>query len=71
MKIIVTMLAVLGLAAAVGGAFAAVDGDWVEAGAPLGLSGETGMASVPHLHWGVYVHGVAVDPHVTERFADM
>jgi hypothetical protein len=45
-------------------------GDWVEAGAPLGLTGETGIASVPHLHWGVYVHGVAVDPHVTERFAD-
>jgi hypothetical protein len=45
-------------------------GDWVEAGAPLGLTGDTGMAPVPHLHWGVYVHGVAVDPHVTERFAD-
>jgi len=25
---------------------------------------------VAQLHWGVYVHGVAVDPHVTERFAD-
>jgi murein DD-endopeptidase MepM/ murein hydrolase activator NlpD len=46
------------------------EGDWVEAGAPLGLTGETGIAAVPHLHWGVYVHGVAVDPHVTERFAD-
>ena len=45
-------------------------GDWIDAGAPLGLSGETGIAPVPHLHWGVYVHGVAVDPHVTERFAD-
>ena len=45
-------------------------GDWIEAGAPLGLSGETGIAPAPHLHWGVYVHGVAVDPHVTERFAD-
>ena len=45
-------------------------GDLVEAGAPLGLSGETGIAPVAHLHWGVYVHGVAVDPHVTERFAD-
>jgi murein DD-endopeptidase MepM/ murein hydrolase activator NlpD len=45
-------------------------GDWVEAGAPLGLTGDTGMAAVAHLHWGVYVHGVAVDPHVTERFAD-
>jgi len=45
-------------------------GDWVEAGAPLGLTGDTGMAPVPHLHWGVYVHGVAVDPHVTETFGD-
>ena len=45
-------------------------GDWVEAGAPLGLTGDTGMAAVAHLHWGVYVHGVAIDPHVTERFAD-
>ena len=46
------------------------EGDWVEAGAPLGLTGETGIAAVPHLHWGVYVHGVAVDPHITETFAD-
>src|SRR5260221_115135 len=46
------------------------EGDWVEAGAPLGLTGETGIAAVPHLHWGVYVHGVAVDPHVMETFAD-
>jgi len=45
-------------------------GDFVEAGAPLGLTGDTGIAPVAHLHWGVYVHGVAVDPHVTERFAD-
>jgi hypothetical protein len=45
-------------------------GDWIDAGAPLGLTGETGIAPVPHLHWGVYVHGVAVDPHVTERFGD-
>jgi murein DD-endopeptidase MepM/ murein hydrolase activator NlpD len=45
-------------------------GDWVEAGAPLGLTGDTGIAPVPHLHWGVYVHGVAVDPHVTEKFGD-
>ena len=45
-------------------------GDWIEGGAPVGLTGETGIAAVPHLHWGVYVHGVAVDPHVTERFAD-
>jgi len=46
------------------------EGDWLEAGAPLGLTGDTGIAAEPHLHWGVYVHGVAVDPHVTEKFAD-
>lgn len=45
-------------------------GDWVEAGAPLGLTGETGIAAEPHLHWGVYVHGVAVDPRVLQAFAD-
>lgn len=45
-------------------------GDRVEPGQPLGLSGESGIAAVPHLHWGVYVHGVAVDPRITERFAD-
>lgn len=45
-------------------------GEWIDAGAPLGLTGETGIAAAPHLHWGVYVHGAPVDPHVTERFAD-
>jgi murein DD-endopeptidase MepM/ murein hydrolase activator NlpD len=45
-------------------------GDRVEAGAPLGASGDTGIAAVPHLHWGVYVHGVAVDPRVMETLAD-
>ena len=38
------------------------DGDRVEARAVLGVSGTTGIAASPHLHWGVYVHGVAVDP---------
>ena len=55
---------VLGLAAFVGGTFGA------KLPFVLGLTGETGIAAVPHLHWGVYVHGVAVDPHVTETFAD-
>jgi murein DD-endopeptidase MepM/ murein hydrolase activator NlpD len=45
-------------------------GDWVDAGAILGSVGETGIAASPHLHWGVYVNGVAVDPRVTEGFAD-
>ena len=41
-------------------------GDKVEAGAILGASGDTGMAVTPHLHWGVYVHGVPVDPRILE-----
>lgn len=45
-------------------------GDHVEAGQALGLSGETGIAAVPHVHWGVYLHGVAVDPRITQTLAD-
>jgi hypothetical protein len=46
------------------------EGEWVESRAPIGLSGESGIAAAPHLHWAVYVHGVAVDPRVMERLAD-
>jgi murein DD-endopeptidase MepM/ murein hydrolase activator NlpD len=42
-------------------------GEWVEAGRPLGTSGDSGIAAVPHLHWAVYLLGVAIDPRVTER----
>ena len=45
-------------------------GDLIEAGQPLGATGESGIAAVPHLQWGVYVHGVAVDPRITQGFAD-
>ena len=45
-------------------------GQRVEKGAPLGLTGDTGIAWAPHLHWGVYVHGVAVDPVVFEDWRD-
>jgi hypothetical protein len=41
-------------------------GDRVEAGTPVGASGDSGIAALPHLHWGVYVHGEAVDPRVFE-----
>jgi murein DD-endopeptidase MepM/ murein hydrolase activator NlpD len=37
-------------------------GDRVSAGDPIGLVGGTGAATAPHLHWGLYVGGVAIDP---------
>ena len=41
-------------------------GQQVEGRAPVGLSGDSGLAVVPHLHWGVYVSAVAVDPRVLD-----
>jgi murein DD-endopeptidase MepM/ murein hydrolase activator NlpD len=41
-------------------------GDRVEPRTVLGASGDSGIAVTPHLHWGVYVHGIAVDPRVFE-----
>jgi len=43
------------------------EGELVEAGRVVGASGETGIAPGPHLHWAVYLHGVAIDPRVTEK----
>jgi len=37
-------------------------GDRVDAGETIGLVGETGEASGPHLHFQVYVDGILVDP---------
>lgn len=37
-------------------------GDMVKLGEKVALVGSTGRASGPHLHWGLYVHRVAVDP---------
>lgn len=37
-------------------------GDIVSKGQPLGLSGMTGRASGPHLHWSVILNGAMVDP---------
>ena len=44
-----------------------IQGEWLDAGRVMGLSGDTGIAAAPHLHWAVYLHGVAIDPRVTER----
>jgi len=37
-------------------------GDKVKKGEVLGFVGMTGLATAPHLHWGIYVDGKAVDP---------
>jgi murein DD-endopeptidase MepM/ murein hydrolase activator NlpD len=37
-------------------------GDQIRAGRVIGRVGATGLATGPHLHYGVYVHGKDVDP---------
>lgn len=37
-------------------------GDPVEKGNLIGKIGSTGLSTGAHLHWGLYIHGVAVDP---------
>jgi murein DD-endopeptidase MepM/ murein hydrolase activator NlpD len=39
-------------------------GDKVEAGAIIASSGDSGLTPAPVVHWGVYLHGVAIDPRV-------
>ena len=38
------------------------EGDFIRAGQRVGAIGSTGAATGPHLHWGLYVNQVAVDP---------
>lgn len=38
------------------------EGDFVKAGQTIGALGGTGAATGPHLHWGLYVQGLSVDP---------
>jgi hypothetical protein len=46
------------------------EGDRVSAGDVVGLSGDTGIVDEAQLHWGLYVHGVAVDPRAAVRLSD-
>jgi murein DD-endopeptidase MepM/ murein hydrolase activator NlpD len=38
------------------------EGQLVQAGQTIGAVGSTGASTGPHLHWGLYVHGLSVDP---------
>ena len=38
------------------------EGELVKAGQKIGTIGSSGASTGPHLHWGLYVNGVAVDP---------
>ncbi|MEO0394436.1 MAG: M23 family metallopeptidase [Cyanobacteria bacterium P01_A01_bin.137] len=38
------------------------EGDFVRVGQRVGAIGSTGAATGPHLHWGLYLNQVAVDP---------
>ncbi|MFZ9738508.1 MAG: M23 family metallopeptidase [Prochlorotrichaceae cyanobacterium] len=38
------------------------EGQFVQAGEVIGRVGSTGASTGPHLHWGLYVNGQAVDP---------
>jgi murein DD-endopeptidase MepM/ murein hydrolase activator NlpD len=45
------------------------EGDLLRSGDRVGAVGATGIATGPHLHWGFYVEGVAVDPEPWMRGA--
>ncbi len=46
------------------------EGDFVQPGQVIGAVGASGASTGPHLHWGLYVQGQAVDP-VPWRYAAM
>jgi murein DD-endopeptidase MepM/ murein hydrolase activator NlpD len=48
----------------------AVEGQSLVGRTPIGIAGDTGIAAGTHVHWGVYVQGVAVDPRVMESLAE-
>ncbi|MEN9517782.1 MAG: hypothetical protein RLZZ381_370, partial [Cyanobacteriota bacterium] len=46
------------------------EGAMVKAGQRIGTIGDTGASAGPHLHWGLYVNQVSVDP-VPWRFGEI
>jgi hypothetical protein len=42
-------------------------GERVDGGAPVGLSGDSGLAITPAVQWRLYVHGIAVDPRLVGK----
>jgi peptidase M23-like protein len=46
------------------------EGQAIEGRLPLGVSGDSGIAAEPHVHWAVYVHGIPVDPRVMEALPE-
>ena len=44
-------------------------GDFVNTGQVIGSVGMTGRATGPHLHWGVYLEEISVDPMVLLEFS--
>jgi len=40
------------------------NGDKVKKGDLIGLIGQTGRVTGPHLHWEVYLMGVAINPEI-------
>ena len=46
------------------------EGQELQAGDTVGRVGTTGRSTGPHLHWGLYVHGKAVDPMQWVKPAD-
>lgn len=51
------------------GELAVGEGERVEVGQLLGSIGSSGRASGPHLHWGVYLGSVALDPQLLLNYA--
>lgn len=46
------------------------EGQMIKPGQLIGTIGATGASAGPHLHWGLYIHGVSVDP-VPWRFGSI